>query len=115
MNVENVFISINAKNFEVLSGWWAKLLDRQWDRHPMPSCHEWDLSSCAVFQVLDNSQGVDDTTVTLRVVDLDTEITRLGTVGIEVPEPTKVDGFDTLRFTQFKDPEGNTVGLLEGI
>ena len=52
--------------------------------------------------------------MTLHVADLDAEIARLGAAGIAVPAPVKVDGFDTLRFSEFTDPEGNTVSLLDG-
>lgn len=79
----------------------------------MPDCHEWDVAGTVRFQVLDNPRG-DCTTVTLRVADLPVERDRLEAVGIDVPEPAKVEGFDTLRFAKFEDPEGNTVGLLDG-
>ena len=35
-------------------------------------------------------------------------------VEIDVPEPVKVEGFKTLRYAEFADPEGNQVGLLDG-
>ena len=32
MKVENVFLSVNAKDFAAQSKWWRDLLGRQWDR-----------------------------------------------------------------------------------
>jgi hypothetical protein len=113
MNVITVFVSVNAKNFEMQSDWWARLLERRWDREPMPSCHEWDLIDGVLFQVLDNPNGA-RTAVTLMVSDLDAHVTRLRSVGVEIADPTKVAGFDTLRYAAFSDPEANPVGLLEG-
>ncbi|MCZ4262695.1 hypothetical protein O4G76_17805 [Limimaricola sp. G21655-S1] len=114
MKVENIFLSINAADFDAQSKWWAKLIGRAWDREPMPSCHEWDLREGVFFQVLDSPRGAGESTVTMRVADLDPEITRLSAAGIEVPEPVKVEGFNSLRYAEFADPEGNTVGLLDG-
>ena len=114
MQVDRIFVSVNARDFGAVSGWWVTLLDRRWDRTPMPSCHEWDLAGCVAFQVLDNDGKGAPTAVTLHVADLDAEIARLRKAGIDAPDPEPVEGFDTLRFVQFPDPEGNPVGLLDG-
>ncbi len=114
MKVENVFVSVNAADFIGTSHWYARLLERTWDRDPMPSCHEWDLAGSVLFQVLDNPEGAGSATVTLRIDDLDRKIEQLRANEIDVPSPAPVQGFDTLRFCRFSDPEGNTVGLLEG-
>jgi predicted enzyme related to lactoylglutathione lyase len=114
MKINHVFLSINADDFAGQSDWWVRFIGRRWDRVPMPSCHEWSLSDGVLFQVLESSDGHGSATVTLHVPDLDTEMDRLANEGIEVPDPVKVEGFESLRFTQFSDPEGNTVGLLDG-
>ncbi|WCR12277.1 hypothetical protein JHW45_08180 [Paracoccus stylophorae] len=114
MKINHTFISINAADFSAQSDWWAKFIGRHWDREPMPSCHEWSLTDNILFQVLDSAEGQGTTTVTLHVPDLGTEIERLKNAGINVPEPVKVEGFDTLHYAGFADPEGNTVGLLDG-
>ncbi|WP_099826273.1 VOC family protein [Oceaniglobus indicus] len=114
MKVNHVFISIHAADFIAQSDWWARLISRPRDRVPMPSCHEWDLTGHVLFQVLDSAEGHGRATVTMHVPDLDAEIARLTTVGIDLPEPVTIEGFDTLRYVEFTDPEGNTVGLLDG-
>lgn len=114
MKVKDVFLSINATDFDAQSEWWAKLIGRAWDREPMSSCHEWDLRNGVLFQVLNNDRGRGTTTVTMRVADVDAEITRLSEIGIDVPKPIEIEGFDTLRYAEFADPEGNKVGLLDG-
>ena len=115
MRVNNVFISVNARSFSQQSEWWSKLLGRRWAREPMPSCREWDVAGCVLFQVLDNPVGANKkVVVTLHVDDLDAEIKRLATVGLEVPESIRVPGFASLRYVRFWDPEGNEVGLLDG-
>lgn len=114
MKIENVFVSVNARDFEALSQWYAQLLEREWDNEPMPSCHEWELTGSVLLQVLDSAKGAGNAVVTLRTAGLDDHVARLRREGVEIPDPVKVEGFETLRFAQFADPEGNTVGLLEG-
>ena len=53
-------------------------------------------------------------TITLHVSDLSSKTKQLSQAGIDVPEPVKVEGFDTLLYTEFVNPEGKTVGLLDG-
>lgn len=114
MQIENIFVSVNARDFEGLSRWYVKLLERAWDNEPQPSCHEWELTGSVLFQVLDSADDVGKAVVTIRTTKLDGHVDRLRSAGVEIPDPVDVDGFDTLRFAQFADPEGNTVGLLEG-
>lgn len=113
MKVRNVFLSLNARDFSSQSAWWSRVLGRGWDRQPMPSCHEWDLTESVFFQVLDSDEG-GKTVVTLLVDDLDGQVARLRGLGLDIPEPTLVEGFNTLRYCRFHDPEGNEVGLLDG-
>lgn len=114
MQVETLFQSINAKDWNHQSAWWATLLGRTWDREPMPSCREWGLRDGLLLQVLDNQGEGGAITVTLRIKNLDIELKRLEAAGIAFPAPEAVPGFKTLRYTRSKDPEGNQVGLLEG-
>ena len=114
MNIQKVFVSINARDFSGLSQWYRTLLERDWDREPVPSCHEWDIAGCVLFQVLDNPKQAGAATATFHISDLDKQVERLKEAGFDVPEPQHVEGFDNLRYCEFKDPEGNTVGLVEG-
>lgn len=114
MQIDKVFVSINARDFEGLSQWYRTLLGRGWDREPMPSCHEWDVAECVLFQVLDNGEQVGKATATFHITDLDHQVARLKDAGVDVPDATPVEGFAALRYCEFKDPEGNMIGLVEG-
>ncbi|WPY96482.1 hypothetical protein T8T21_18450 (plasmid) [Limimaricola variabilis] len=114
MNVTAIHLSINAADFDAQSDWWKRLVGRHWDREPMPSCHEWDLRDGVLLQVLDSPKGAGRTTVTLHVPDLETESGRLAKLRIEVPQPVSIEGFETLRYAEISNPEGNQVGLLDG-
>ena len=113
MNVSDVFLSINARDFDAQVAWWTTLLGRDPDRRPMPSCREWDIARVVLFQVLDSPDDA-RVTVSLRIEELASEIERLRRRGLDVPDPRRIEGFDSLRLSAFADPEGNTVNLLEG-
>jgi predicted enzyme related to lactoylglutathione lyase len=114
MHMDTIFISINAADHAAQTAWWTKLLGRTFDRIPVPSCREWDLREGVLFQVLDNSSERTRVAVSLRVADLDANIERLRAAGVAVGNPQPVEGFATLRFVSVRDPEGNTLGLLDG-
>ncbi len=103
MKVNHVVISINAADFTAQSDWWARLIVRRWGRKPMPSCHEWDLTDHVVFQVFGSTEGHGGATVTMHVADLEADIARLAKVGIDLPEPVKIECFDTLRYAEYPD------------
>lgn len=113
MQVETVFVSINARDFAAQTDWWSQLIGREPDRQPMPSCQEWDLRDGVLFQVLDDPDG-QRTAVSLAVRDLPSQVRRLRGQGITLPDPQPVEGFDDLIWTAFHDPEGNSVNLLDG-
>ncbi|WP_138932856.1 VOC family protein [Roseovarius arcticus] len=114
MRVTDIFLSINARDFEAQTNWWTTLLGRGPDQSPMPNCREWELAPSVLFQVLNAPEG-ERAAVSLRIVGLTDEIERLRKAGIAVPDPQKVEGFDTLRWAALADPEGNDLNLLEGV
>ncbi|PZO49178.1 MAG: hypothetical protein DCF16_15145 [Alphaproteobacteria bacterium] len=114
MDVDTIFISINATDHTAQTDWWTKFLGRPFDRIPVPSCREWDLREGVLFQVLDNSSDRTRVVVSLRVENLDANIERLRAAGVPISDPKPVEGFATLRFVSVQDPEGNTIGLLDG-
>ncbi|WP_439533453.1 VOC family protein [Polymorphobacter sp.] len=114
MKVANIFVSIGVADHSAGCAWWSTVIGREPDRRPMPSCCEWDLTDTVLFQVLDNpKQGTVDI-VSLRVGDLNAEISRLRDAGFSIDEPEQVSGFDTLRIATLADPDGNTLNLLGG-
>lgn len=113
MTIQTVFLSINADDFEAQTEWWGRLIGRGFDRQPMPSCHEWELTPTVAFQVLDNP-GKPRTDVALRFDVLAPVVARLRGVGVSLPEAQPVEGFAALMLVSLTDPEGNRVSLLEG-
>lgn len=106
MQINKVFLSVNARDFSGLSEWWSKALERRWDREPMPNCREWDVAGSVLFQVLDNPKESGWTVITLHIADLDRHIERLRSIGVEVDDAVHVEGFETLRIFSFTTWKG---------
>lgn len=114
MNIDHIYLTIMARSHAELVEWWATALGRTFDRIPVPNCREWDLTSDVVFQVIDGAGDSGTTDVSLHVEDVDDERRRMIAAGIPVREPELVPGFEALRWTQVRDPEGNRLSLLSG-
>jgi hypothetical protein len=114
MHINRVFMTAYASDHHRLVDWWTILLGRTFDRVPVPSCREWDLTDTVLFQVIESPQQHGALNFSARISNLKEKIDALRRQGIDVPTPQRVAGFDELWWTGFKDPEGNTVNLLEG-
>jgi hypothetical protein len=114
MNVDRLFLTVYAQDFERLVEWWTLVLGAPPSRSPVPNCREWDLTDNALLQVIHHPGEEAKLTLSARIKGLSEEIERLRGRGLAVPEPTQVPGFDALLWTQFFDPEGNRINLLEG-
>jgi predicted enzyme related to lactoylglutathione lyase len=114
MNIDHIYVTIMAGSHANQIDWWTRALGRTFDRVPVPSCREWDLSSSVIFQVIEGASESGKTEVALHVYDVDKERGRLAASGIQLEEPQLVPGFSALRWAQVKDPEGNRLSLLSG-
>ncbi len=114
LRVDKVFLTINAASHAPVVDWWTNALGRPFDRTPVPSCREWDVTPTVLLQVIDKPDSVGKVAVSLRIEDIDSECRRLRALGIDLPDPKLVPGFDSLYWTEVCDPEGNVLNLLAG-
>lgn len=114
LQVDRVFLTVKAASHAPLVDWWAKAIGRPFDRTPLPSCREWDLTPTVLFQVIDGADTGGKVDVSLHIEDIESECQRLRAMGIDMPEPELVPGFDNLHWTTVRDPEGNVLNLLAG-
>lgn len=111
---ETIFITRYVASHEASLPWYESVLGRPADDQPMPSCREWRLRDGVLFQLIEDADRAAETSIALGVADLGAEVPRLQEAGIVVGEPEAVGGFEALRFTEIRDPEGVVLGLLDG-
>ncbi len=119
MKVNNVLATVAVTDFEKSETWYGRLLGRPADRHPAPSCAEWQVAEGATIQVLQTDAFTDNKdrsgwgSVALVVDSLDDVLA--GLKAREVPaEPVEVvPGF--VKSSAVKDPDGNVFTFVESI
>lgn len=114
MNIDTVFVTRYVASHADSLPWYEKLFGRPSDRRPMPSCHEWTFGDSVIFQVIEFDARQGETSVAFLTPDLEAETRRLRDSGLDVDDPTPVEGFTTLRYTELLDPDHVALGLLAG-
>lgn len=88
--------------------WYSRLLDGGPDARPMPGLLEWHLAETFGLQVWSEPERAGSSSVVLEVEDLDAEVARLDSVGIEHGGLQPGGG---ARILPLIDPDGNRVVL----
>ncbi|HSM45177.1 MAG TPA: VOC family protein [Acidimicrobiia bacterium] len=109
LQVDTVFIWVN--DLEAAVEWYQTI-----GFEPGPLFETWQVMNVEGETKFALHQGIREpgpstAVVSFRVGDLDSEITRLATQGIEPRDEITDTG--TTRFTTFVDPDGNEIRLLE--
>lgn len=107
MTFTNVLASLTVTDLAAALEWYERLLGRPADRTPMPGLAEWQVTDSGAVQVFQADEGAGSGVVTLRVADLDAVVRELAV------EPGELITGTGARFTQLKDPDGNTIVLAE--
>lgn len=100
--------NIAVSDQDAAEDWYSRLLDRAVDARPMAGLAEWHLAESFAVQTWLDSERAGYSTVVLEVSDLDAEMSRLNSVGIEHGGAQPGGG---ARILQISDPDGNTIVL----
>lgn len=111
---QTVFVTRYVASHAAVLPWYERLFGRAPDTIPVDNCREWDLGIGVLFQVIEDPDKPGRTEFAFAVADLDREVARLRSAGLEIDDPAAVDGFATLRYAATTDPEGVPTGLLDG-
>jgi predicted enzyme related to lactoylglutathione lyase len=112
MSVSNVFAGVAVKDFELVVAWYARLLERPADSRPMPNLAEWKFSEGGLLQVFNDEDRAGASSVTLAVTDLDEQVAKLVSKGIEIG-PTTSSSF--VKTAIIKDPSGNQIVFAQPV
>ena len=113
MDTTTVFITRYVADHEAAIDYYASVFGREPDARPVPNCREWVLAPGVLFQVIADEHPV-GVSYAFGVHDVEVEARRMTAAGVPVGEPWRVPGFDTLRYAELTDPEGVTLGILDG-
>jgi hypothetical protein len=108
MGIETVFAHISCSDLARSTAWYEKLFGRPPLRRPMPGLVEWQFSDSAEVQLSEQKEHAGHSTLTLGVLPMEPERTRLVEAGLE-PGPIEQAGDHFIM--QLRDPDQNLVVL----
>ena len=108
MGIETIFAHVSCASLETSAAWYEKLFGKPPLRRPMAGLAEWQFSNSAEVQLHEDKQHAGHSTLTLGVLPLEPERSRLAAAGLEPGEIEDAEDFFLLRL---RDPDGNLVVL----
>lgn len=111
MSIENALASVAVTDLEVAAAWYAKLLGSAGSK-PMAEVVEWKLPGGGGLQVYALAERAGRCSFTLVVRDIEDEIRKLDTMGVDTRQRTASSEVKTVMVT---DPDGNHVALAEAL
>jgi glyoxylase I family protein len=111
MPMEALLAGVRVRELAVAVDWYSRLFDRAPDIVPYDYEVMWRIADGGLFYVLQNPDRPGNGLVTISVTELDTMVADLASRSITVG-PVEPMG-DAVRRAAAKDPDGNTVALIE--
>ena len=106
MPIQTIFAHVSCSDIDASTRWYEKLFGRPPLRRPMPGLAEWQFSDSAEVQLFQDREKAGASTLTLGVLPLAPERTRLLEAGLEPGPIGEADDFYIMRM---RDPDGNLI------
>jgi Glyoxalase-like domain len=113
VSVNDLAAVVATKDYGVARAWYGRLLGREPDLEPVDGVGEWQLTSTAWLQVVEDADRAGKSAVRFGVSDLEAQIAELNDAGITTGEPVVIA--DMVRVIDVADPDGNEVSFVEDI
>lgn len=110
--IRNAIASLPVDGIERASDWYERLIGRPADSVPMKEVAEWQFERGGWLQIYDAPDRAGGGSLTLSVIDLDEEVSRLRELGMEINVTTDSD---PVRVAMLEDPDGNRIALAETV
>jgi predicted enzyme related to lactoylglutathione lyase len=111
MAIDNALASVAVKDLKVAEAWYAKLIGKAGSK-PMPEVIEWKFPSGGGLQVYALTARAGSCSFTIVVRDIESEIQRLDSMGVDTSERSSTPRVKTVMVT---DPDGNHIALAEAV
>jgi predicted enzyme related to lactoylglutathione lyase len=112
MAIQNAIASVAVRDLKAAEQWYEKLFGRPADSHPMPELREWKFERGGWLQVYQLAERAGSGSFTLAVDNLDEEVHKLRTMGVDTSQRSDGPAVKTLMIT---DPDGNHIAFAEAI
>jgi hypothetical protein len=106
MSIQTIFAHVSCTDIGVSAPWYEKLFGKKAVRRPMPGLVEWQFSDSAEVQLQEEKAHAGSSALTLGVLPLEPEQTRLLNAGLEPGPIEEKQGFFIMRV---RDPDDNLI------
>jgi hypothetical protein len=106
MTIQTIFAHVSCASLEASLPWYEKLFGKAPDRRPMKGLAEWHFTDSAEVQLFEDKQHAGASTLTLGVIPLQPERTRLIAAGLD---PGPIEAADNFFIMRMRDPDGNLI------
>ena len=111
MEIQFIYAAMAVKDLKAAEDWYAKVIDRPADDHPMETLVQWRGWSTAGIQLFKDDGGrAGHGRMTLVTPDMNAARDRLADAGVTLGE---ISQGDYGRIAQLTDPDGNRITLAE--
>ena len=108
MGISTIFAQVSCSDIETSVAWYEKLFGRPPLRRPMPGLAEWQFTESAEVQLYEQREHAGHSTLTLGVLPLERERTRLLAAGLQ---PGPIEDTHDYFIVRLRDPDQNLVVL----
>lgn len=108
MPIETIFAHVSCSDLSTSILWYEKLFGQPPSGLPMPGLAEWQFTDSAALQLFEDDDRAGTSTLTLRVIPLQAEVSRLEAAGLA---PGPIEEATTLFIVRMRDPDGNLIVL----
>src|ERR1700755_568121 len=108
MSISTIFANVSCSDLETSIRWYEKLFASPPARRPMPKLAEWHLTDSAELQLYESREHAGHSTLTLGVLPLEPERTRLIAAGLDCGPIEQAEHFYIMRM---RDPDQHLVVL----
>ena len=108
MTLLNVLASLPVRDLAAAEPWYARILGRPADTHPMSEVAEWKFPGGGWLQVYQGPDRAGGGSCTLSVDNMDQTLADLRALGVDTGDQGKGD---KTRTVMVKDPDGNSLAF----
>jgi predicted enzyme related to lactoylglutathione lyase len=113
VTVNDICAVIAASNYARARSWYSGIIGREPDLEPVQGVAEWQITSTAWLQLIEDPDRAGKSAVRIGVTDLAAAIKMLNDAGVATGQPVVIAGM--VRVVDIPDPDGNEVSFVEEV
>jgi len=113
MPMNDISAVVATRDYATARAWYSRILGREPDLEPIDGVAEWQITTTAWLQLIEDANWAGKSAVRFGVSDLAAQIAELNDAGIATGEPVVIA--DMVAVVDIADADGNEVSFVEDI